>query len=109
MTAQQFRKLALAIPGAVEASHMNHPDFRIGGKIFATLGYPDDEHGMVKLTPNQQRRFLKNAPKMFSPCTGVWGERGATNVYLPSANPALLRSSLAAAAKNVAAPAKKQR
>jgi len=82
MTADQFRKLALKVTGAVEASHMNHPNFRIDGKIFATLGYPDDEHAMVKLTPAQQKRFLREAPKMFKPCSGKWGERGATNVIL---------------------------
>ena len=57
MTADRFRRLALEISGAIESSHMNHPDFRIGGRIFASLGYPDDEHGMVKLTPEQQRIF----------------------------------------------------
>jgi len=61
---------------------MNHPDFRIAGKIFASLGYPDDEHAMVKLTPEQQQLFLKKAPKVFTPCAGVWGERGATSVSL---------------------------
>jgi len=57
MTANKFRSLALEISGALESSHMDHPDFRIGGKIFASLGYPDDEHGMVKLTPEQRGHF----------------------------------------------------
>ena len=85
---------------------MDHPDFRLGGKIFASLGYPDDEHGMVKLTPEQQRAFLKKAPKVFAPCAGMWGKRGATNVHLASARVELIRAALAAAAGNVA-PKKK--
>ena len=54
MTSDKFRSLALEIPGALESSHQSHPDFRIGGKVFASLGYPDDAHGMVKLTPEEQ-------------------------------------------------------
>lgn len=61
MTVNQFRKLALALPEAVEASHMDHPDFRVGGKIFATIG-PKDEWGMVKLTPEQQQSFVRTDP-----------------------------------------------
>ena len=76
MTADRFRSLALEISGAIESSHMNHPDFRIGGKIFASLGYPDDEHGMVKLTPEQQLNFLRKAPSVFNPCAGAWGKQG---------------------------------
>src|SRR4249920_1735793 len=71
MTADQFRSLALEISGAIESSHMNHPDFRIDGKVFASLGYPDDDHGMVKLTPEQQRGLLKKAPSVFDPCAGA--------------------------------------
>jgi hypothetical protein len=103
MTANEFRKLALASPGAIEAQHMNHPDFRIAGKIFATRGYPDKNSGMVRLTPAQQRSFIKKAPQVFRPCNGVWGERGATNVHLPSATKTVLRPALNAAWKNVTA------
>jgi hypothetical protein len=81
---------------------MNHPDFRVGGRIFASLDYPDGEHGMVKLTPLQQRAFVKKAPNVFSPCAGSWGTHGATNVHLPSARVELLRSALDAASKNAA-------
>ncbi len=81
---------------------MNHPDFRIEGRIFATLGYPDASWGMVKLTPDQQRSFSRQAPAMFKPCKGVWGERGATNVHLPSANKTVLSAALVAASRNVA-------
>jgi hypothetical protein len=78
MTADKFRNLALEISGASESLHMSHPDFRVGGKIFATLGYPDDEHGMVRLTPEQQRTFRHKAPSVFEPCAGAWGKRGKT-------------------------------
>lgn len=86
---------------------MNHPDFRIGGRIFASLGYPDDEHGMVTLTPEQQRNFLQKAPDMFHPCAGAWGKQGATSVNLPLAKVELLRTALKAASKNVASEKKK--
>jgi hypothetical protein len=106
MTADTFRKMALRFPGAIESEHMNHPDFRVEGKIFATLGSPDNTWGMVKLTPEQQRSFLKKAPAMFKPCTGVWGERGATNVHLALARKTVLQTALAAAFKNVTAQQK---
>jgi hypothetical protein len=106
MTADRFRSLALEVSGAIESSHMNHPDFRIGGRIFASLGYPDDDHGMVKLTPEQQRHFLKKAPGVFTPCAGAWGKQGATSVDLAPATVELLRPALKAASKNVASKRK---
>jgi hypothetical protein len=109
MTADTFRKMALGFPGTIEAEHMNHPDFRIEGKIFATLGSPDNDWGMVKLTPEQQRSLVKKAPAMFKPCTGVWGERGATNVNLASAKKTVLQTALNAAFKNVTAQLKMAR
>jgi hypothetical protein len=57
MTASQFRKIAFALSGVEERAHMGHPDFRAGGKIFATLGYPDNDWGMVALTPEQQEAW----------------------------------------------------
>jgi hypothetical protein len=107
MTASKFRSLALAIPRASESSHMDHPDFRIRGKVFATLGCPDDEHGMVKLTPVQQRTFLNKAPNVFEPCAGTWGKRGATSVHLRTATVELLRAALDAASTNVTTPKNK--
>jgi hypothetical protein len=101
MTADKFRRLALEISGASESSHMSHPDFRIDGKIFATIGYPDDEHAMVKLSLDQQRMFLRKAPSVFKPCAGAWGKQGSTNVYLATANVALIRAALDAASKNI--------
>ena len=65
MTAAQFRRIAISLPEAVENSHQDHPDFRVGGKIFATLGYPDKGWGMVKLVPDQQQYFMKSKPKVW--------------------------------------------
>jgi hypothetical protein len=107
MTIDHFRRMALEIPNAIERSHMNHPDFRVAGKIFASLGVPDENWGMVKLTPEQQRAFIEKEPKIFKPCSGAWGGRGYTNVYLPAAKVSIVRAALDAAAKNVASKEKK--
>jgi hypothetical protein len=109
MTTAEFRKMALEIPTVVEWSHMNHPDFRVAGKIFASLGAPDESWGMVKLTPEQQRAVIKKAPEVFKPCSGAWGRQGATNVYLASAKTSVVRRALSAAAKNVASYPKKKK
>jgi hypothetical protein len=102
MTADKFSKLAMNIPGASKSAHMGHPDFRLAGKVFATLGYPDKNHGMVKLTPAQQEEFVKLAPDIFSPCNGIWGRRGSTKVHLSSAKAVgLIRVALDAARHNV--------
>ena len=106
MTADEFRTAALKVTGAIEAAHMNHPDFRVNGKIFASLGYPDDGWGMVKLTPEQQRAFMKEAPAMFSPCAGAWGKAGATSVHLASTTKGILTKALRAASQNIVNPAK---
>jgi hypothetical protein len=71
MTANDFRKLALALPHTEERSHMNHPDFRVAGRIFATLGYPDKTRGMVKLSPEDQHYFSKDYPEVFVPGKAV--------------------------------------
>src|SRR4029077_20160247 len=109
MTTDDFRKIALEIPSAVERSHMNHPDFRVAGKIFASLGVPNENWGMVKLTPEQQHTFIQKAPDVFKPCSGAWGRRGYTNVYLACAKQRIVRAALDAAAKNVAEHAKKKK
>ena len=77
MTTQDFRRIALGLPEAVESSHMKHPDFRVRDKIFATLGYPDAKWGMVKLTPDEQASFVRSDPAAFMPVKGAWGRRGA--------------------------------
>ena len=102
MTSNDFRNLALALPGAVELAHMDHPDFRVAGKVFASLGYPDDDWGMVKLSPDQQRAFVKQAPGTFKPCNGAWGARGCTNIHLESAARQVVNKALSAAFENIA-------
>jgi hypothetical protein len=105
MTADQFRRLALSMPEASEVGHMGHPDFRVGGKIFATLGYPDEAWGMLKLTPEQQEAVMAAEPDVFVPVKGAWGRRGATTVCLREARARSLRVAMGAAWGNVA-PAK---
>jgi YjbR len=65
MTANDFRKMALALPETEEHSHMNHPDFRVAGKIFATLGYPDKTRGMVKLSPEEALLFQGSSRRVY--------------------------------------------
>jgi hypothetical protein len=105
MSPDGFRRLALALPEALEAGHMGHPDFRAGGKIFATLGYPDEQWAMVKLTPEQQEALVAADPVGFTPAKGGWGRGGATNVRLRKAKVASVRTALLTAWRNVA-PAK---
>jgi hypothetical protein len=97
VTANDFRRLALSFPESEERSHMDHPDFRVGGRIFATLGYPEEGWAMVKITPVEQAMLVKAQPKVFNPCTGAWGRRGATNVRLKAARKPTLRRALEAA------------
>ena len=103
MTANQFRKAALSLPGVVESSHVNHPDFRVQNKIFATLGYPDPRWGMVKLTPEQQGELLRAAPELFRPAAGAWGRSGSTVILLSAITVAALRPILRRAWENIAA------
>jgi hypothetical protein len=90
------------MPDAVEASHMGHPDFRVGAKIFATLGHPDRAWGMVKLSPEQQAMYLEMAPKSFTPAAGAWGRRGSTHVRLSATEKNTLRDAIVTAWRNVA-------
>ena len=94
MTAAEFRHIALSFPEAEESAHMSHPDFRVGGKIFATLGYPDQEHGMVVLPPEEQARLVKAHPKIFSPAKGAWGKQGSTVIRLEAIDKATLQRAL---------------
>jgi hypothetical protein len=102
VTANDFRRLALSLPEAVESAHMDHPDFRVGGKIFATLGHPAEGWGMVKLTPEQQHYFSKDYPQAFVPVNGAWGRRGATSVHLKTVDRKTLVMALQAAWRNTA-------
>ncbi len=85
MTPNDFRKLALSFPETEERAHMNHPDFRVAGKIFATLGYPDTERAMVKVTPMEQDMLVRGEPSVFTPEAGAWGRQGCTRVSLKAA------------------------
>ncbi len=80
---------------------MDHPDFRVRGKIFATLS-PDAVLGMVKLTPQQQAAFIHAEPEVFHPCNGAWGRRGCTYVRLAAAKEHTVRQALIAAWRNTA-------
>ena len=100
MTAEEFRRIALSLPGASEAAHMGHPDFRVGGKIFATLSPPGEGWAMVKLTPEQQEAFAQSEPKVFAPFNGAWGRDGATKVDLKKAKKNSLRTALVFAWRN---------
>ena len=101
MTPESFRRLALSFPEARESSHQDHPDFRVRGKIFATLGYPDETWAMVKLTPAQQLSFIQ-FDAAFVPVPGYWGKHGSTHVRLKSAKTPAVRRALSAAWHNVA-------
>jgi hypothetical protein len=102
MTPEDFRQLALDLPEATESSHMAHPDFRVRGKVFATLGYPDQNWGMVKLPPEQQELLSKAEPDVFVPAKGGWGRQGATSVLLKAAKKTAVRGALLAAWRRVA-------
>lgn len=93
MTADAFRRLALALPGVIESSHMGHPDFRANGRIFSTL-HSNDRLGMVKLAPEEQREFMRQHSGMFEPSSGAWGRQGCTNVRLDAADEATVRGAL---------------
>ena len=101
MTAEEFRQLALSFPEAEERSHMDHPDFRVGGKIFATIA-PDGVRGMVKLTPEQQAVLTRTDPTAFEPASGAWGRNGSTMMTFANADETTARQALAAAWKNTA-------
>jgi hypothetical protein len=81
-SADDFRRIALSFPGAEEKAHMGHPDFRVGGKIFATLGAPDGAWGAVGLLPEQQELAMDAEPEAFKPAAGAWGRGGSTLVML---------------------------
>ena len=99
-TTADFRRLALALPQTEQRQHMNHPDFRVAGRIFATLGYPNKAHGMVKLTPVQQEELVAGHPAAFSPVKGAWGRQGCTSVLLAKATKRALSSAILAAWRN---------
>lgn len=101
MTPDEFRQLALTFPEAEEGSHMGHPDFRVGGKIFATIA-PDGERGMVKLTPEQQASLVRTDPESFEPASGAWGRNGSTMLTFANADEDTVGNALSMAWKNTA-------
>jgi hypothetical protein len=102
VTPSEFRRIALSFPEAVESAHQDHPDFRVGGKVFATLGYPRAGYGMVKLPPKEQVFFIEAEPKAFQPAAGAWGLRGSTVVLLRAAKKSSVQKALLAAWRNTA-------
>ena len=97
MNANDFRRIALSLPGAEESSHMGSPDFRVGGRIFATLASQDKGYGNLMLNPDQQTAFVTELPEVFLPIAGGWGRMGATHIRLKPATEDILIGALLAA------------
>jgi hypothetical protein len=104
MTPAEFRQQALKLQGAEEKAHMGHPDFRVGTKIFATMGYPDKNFAMVKLTPEQQEIVTGAEPEIFSAAKGAWGRQGSTLVTLARLDKITAASALKMAWDNLQKP-----
>jgi hypothetical protein len=98
-----FRRLACALPGTEEGAHMGHADFRVHGKIFATLYGIERGRGVLKLTPEQQADFVAEMPGVFEPVQGAWGRSGMTYLRLDHADEETMRGALTTAHRNVAA------
>jgi hypothetical protein len=94
VTAADFRRLALSMPEATEGSHFGNPDFRVGGKIFATLALEKEGYGVLLLTPEQQAGMVEDEPKIFSPVPGGWGRKGSTRVFLSKVPADILEAAL---------------
>jgi hypothetical protein len=97
MNASDFRRIALSMEGAEESSHMGAPDFRVGGRIFATLASEAQGYGNLMLSPEQQAAFVEEQPELFIPVFGGWGRMGATHIRLEHANEDVLAGALHAA------------
>jgi hypothetical protein len=100
MTADAFRRIAVGMKDVLEGAHMGHPDFRVNGKIFATI-HPDQAYGMVKLTPEQQENFVRAHPATFAPENGAWGRAGCTRVRLDSVDEETLGEAMTLAWQNI--------
>ena len=99
MNIKDFRRIALSLAGAEEDSHMGAPDFRVGGRIFATLASAKDGYGNLMLSPEQQAAFVADLPEVFLPVKGGWGRSGATHVRLAAATEDVLAGALRTAWK----------
>ena len=97
MTADDFRRIALSLPGVEESSHMGSTDFRVGGLIFATLAHVELGFGNLKLTPERQAEYVAEAPQVFLPVVGGWGRGGMTHIRLANATEDVLAGALRAA------------
>jgi YjbR len=94
MNAAHFRRIALSFEGAEESSHMGAADFRVGGRIFATLASQDQGYGNLMLTPELQADFIRELPEVFLPISGGWGKMGMTHIRLAQANEDVLTGAL---------------
>lgn len=110
LNAADFRRMALAMADVVEGAHMGHPDFRVNGRIFATL-HADMKFGMVNLTPEQQEHFIRAVPEAFAPESGAWGRQGCTAVRLAAVDEETLGEAMTLARQNTVnkASAKRKR
>jgi hypothetical protein len=99
MNAADFRRIALSLEGAEEGSHMGAPDFRVGGRIFATLASQKQGYGNLMLKPEQQAAFVEELPDVFLPIAGGWGRMGMTHIRLSAANEDVLAGGLRTAWK----------
>jgi hypothetical protein len=113
MTADDFRRIALTLPGAEEGSHMGAADFRVGGRIFATLASVQQGYGNLMLTPEEQAGFVADRPDIFLPVPGGWGRMGATHLRLDAATEDVIEGALRTAwnsrvRKNESTQAKKR-
>jgi hypothetical protein len=99
MNADDFRRIALSFEGAEESSHMGAPDFRVGGRIFATLASQSQGFGNLRLTLEQQAAFVEELPGVFLPIPGGWGRTGMTHIRLAAANEDVLAGALRTAWK----------
>jgi hypothetical protein len=99
MTVDDFRRIALSMPGAEESSHMGAADFRVGGRIFATLASQSQGYGNLALTPEQQAAFVEELPEVFLPIAGGWGRMGMTHIRLDAADEDILTGALQTAWK----------
>jgi hypothetical protein len=108
LTHKDFRRIALGMKGAEEGAHMGHPDFRVNGRIFATL-HEDLRFGMVKLTPEEQERFMQEDAASFAPEAGAWGRAGCTRVRIESVDEDTLGEAMTLAWQNGMAKSKPAR
>jgi hypothetical protein len=98
---EMFRRIACGLSAAEERAHMGHPDFRVGGRIFATLSGQARGRGVLKLTIEQQAEFVAEMPEVFEPVQGGWGRMGMTYIVLEHADEETMRGALVTAHRNV--------